>query len=156
MANFQLTYVKIAEATAASRDALDATVDPLGDALDYSGTGLAGNIRVIVDTVTNDFDEDTIEGVQFEIDNLIPANSTWKQMDDLSTSNSPYNGLVVALNNFVTRYVLGATSTAGSEDGAYASTLANFIANDCVWSDPSVGAPQSWIDLSTLAGFTAE
>jgi len=153
MADFGQTYVKIAEATAASRDALDGTVAPLGDTADYSG-GLAGNIKTIVDVITSgSWTETGISGVQFEIDTLIPANSTWKQIQDLSTSNSPYNSLVVALNNFVINYVLGETK--GTVE-TYSSTLADFIANDCVWTDPSVGAPTSWLNLSAAAGFTVE
>jgi len=156
MADFQEIYVKIAEATAASRDALDATVAPLGDTTDYDNAGSDGNIRVIVDTVTDDFDEADIKGVQFEIDNLIPANSTWTQMQDLAVSNTPYNSLVTALNNFVTNFVLEKTSNSGTDNGKYQATLQLFIENDCVWSDPSVGAPQSWLDLSDAAGFTVQ
>ena len=157
MANFQETYVKIAEATAASRDALDGTVAPLGDTTDYDALGSDGNVRVVVDTVTDDFTEPTISGVQFEIDNLIPANSTWTQMRDLSLSNTPYNGLVVALNDFVTNYVLGeVTTNPSSVDGLYQTTLQGFIDIDCSWSDPSIGAPLSWVELSAGAGFDVE
>ena len=157
MANFQEIYVKIAEATAASRDALDATVAPLGDTSDYDGSGSDGNIRVIVDTVTEagtTWTETGISPVQFEISTLIPANSTWTQMQDLATSNSPYNSVVTALNNFVITYVLGATTDNSGSGGTYQSTLQGFIDNDCKWTDPSVGCPASWISLSVANGFS--
>ena len=149
MAEFQTFYVKIAEATAASRDALTNAVEPLSDTADYLSTGLTGNVKTVVDVVSDpggSFDEAAISEVQFEVDTLVPANSTWTQMQDLSLSNTPYNAIVTALNNFVTDNVLGVAG--------YSSTLQDFIDNDCVWSDASVGAPASWIDLCNANGFT--
>ena len=100
---FQEVYVQIAEATAASRELLDAAVKPLSDTTDYDGTGLDGNVRVVVDVQAagsaNDFTETSISETQFEVDNLVPANSTCTQMQDLSISNTPYNAIVTSLNN---------------------------------------------------------
>jgi hypothetical protein len=154
---FQLTYVKIAEATAASKDALNASVTPLSDTSDYDGNGSDGNIRVIVDTVSGPgitWDEINISPMQFELDNITPINSTFKQIQDLSFSNTPYNPIVNSLNNFVINNVLGrATENPTSIGGLYQTTLQNFIDIDCVWSDPSIGAPASWIELSSASGF---
>jgi hypothetical protein len=158
MADFQETYVKIAEATAASRDALNDAVTPLGDSTSYDGLGSDGNVKVIVDVQssgeTGDFNESTISEIQFEIDTLVPANSTWTQVRDIATSDSAYTVLVTALNNYVINNVLGEVSDSGTDSGSYQATLQLFIENDCVWSDPSLGSPASWLSLSTSAGFT--
>jgi len=161
MANFQTFYVKIAEATAASRDALTEAVEPLGDTDGYLSTSLDGNVKTIVD-ITSDpagsFDESTISEIQFEIDTLVPANSTWTQVGDLSTANSPYNAIVTALNNFVIANVLGeSTSNSSSIGGVYQTTLQGFLDIDCDWdSDPSAGAgaPTSWINLMVSSGYS--
>lgn len=139
--NFETFYVKIAEATAASRDSLTASPAFLGDS---SG----GNVETIVDVTTISFTEENISEVQFEVDNLNAANSTWTQMLDLATANSPYNPIVTSLNNFVINNVLGIDN--------YSTTLQAFIDDDCNWdSDPSAGAgaPTSWIQLMQAAGF---
>ncbi len=161
MANFQETYVKIAEATAASRDALTGTVTPLGDSSDYNGAGLDSNVKTIVDIVSDpggSFTEEAISEIQFEIDTLIPANSSWTQMRDLALSNSPYNAVVSALNDFVTTNVLGvATDNATSIDNLYQTTLQGFLDIDCVWdNDPSAGAgaPTTWINLMVANGYS--
>lgn len=158
MANFQDIYVRMAEATAASRDALTGAIAPLSDTSDYNSSGLAGNVKTVVDTVTTgSWTETTISGVQFELDNLSPANSAWTQMQDLSTSDSVYTGLVTSINNHVINYVLGkVTDNAESIGGVYQSTLQGFLDIDCQWdSDPSAGAgaPTSWIELMVASGF---
>lgn len=157
---FEQVYVKIAEATAASRDALTSTVTPLGDSTDYDGTGLNGNVRTIVDIQSageaGDFTETSISETQFEVDNLVPANSTWTQMQDLATSNTPYNAIVTSLNNFVVSNVLGQTSAGAAVGGVYQVTLQLFLDLDCNWdSDPSAGAgaPTAWINLMQAVGF---
>jgi len=162
MAFFQDFYVKIAEATAASRDALDSAVGPLGDTADYNGTGLSGNIKTIVDTQTTGetggFEDNNslISEVQFEIANLIAANSTWTQVRDLATSGSAYAGLVVSLNNYVINNVLGKDTDDSSAvpSGTFSTTLQGFLDNDCDWSDASTGGvPASWITLMNNSGF---
>jgi len=159
---FEQVYVKIAEATAASRDALTATVTPLGDTNNYgdTGDGLAGNVKTVVDVQTQgeagEFIETSISETQFEIDNLVAANSTWTQMQDLTTSNTPYNAIVTSLNNFVTANVLGKASAGAAVGGLYQETLQLFLDLDCNWdSDPSAGAgaPTAWIELMQAAGF---
>ena len=148
---FQETYVKIAEATASSRDALSAAVEPMSDTADYNDTGRSGNVKVVVDVqakpAAGSFTEDISEAT-FETQVLPPANSSWSQVRDVTISNAAYLGLVTALNNFVVDYVLGV-------DG-YSDNLQDFIDNDCIWdSDPSAnaGAPTSWIELMQAAGY---
>ena len=153
MAKFSETYVQIAEATAASRDALTVAVEPMSDTSNYNSTALSGNVKTIVDIQTKSlpgsWDEDaTISETTFELQNLSAANSAWSQIKDVSISNAPYLGLVTAINNFVVNNVLGV-------DG-YESDLQTFIDSDCTWdSDPSsgAGAPTSWITLMQAAGF---
>ncbi len=157
---FEEVYVKIAEATANSRDALTGAVEPLSDTANYNSTGLAGNVKTVVDIQTNSatdgFTETTISETQFEIDNLIPANSTWTQMQDLAQSNTPYNAIVTALNNFVVANVLSKASLGAYNGSTYQTTLQLFLDLDCNWdSDPSAGAgsPTAWINLMQAAGF---
>ena len=149
---FQVTYVKIAEATAASRDALTAAVPPMSDTDDYNGTTLDGNVKTVVDVQTKPLDgsftETNISETQFELDTLAPANRSWGQVRDVAVSSAPYLGLVIAINDFVTVNVLGV-------DG-YSDNLQDFLDNDCIWdSDPSAnaGAPTSWIILMQSAGY---
>jgi len=157
MTDFSETYVKIAEATAASRDALTNAVEPLSDTANYLSTGLAGNVKVVVDVQTSGtWDEVSaqISPTQFEVDNLIPANSAWTQVNDLSLSNSAYLGLVTSINNYVVSYVLGSDKASG---GTYGATLQIFLDTDCTWdADPSAGAgaPTAWIELMQAAGFS--
>lgn len=157
--NFQAIYVEIAEATAASRDALTSAVEPISDTNSYLSTGKDGNVKTIVDVTIapNTFLEDTISEVQFEVDTLAPANSTWTEMQDLSLSNTPYNAIVTALNNFVINNVLGeATDNATSIDSLYQTTLQDFMDIDCDWDeDPSAGAgaPTAWIELMQSNGY---
>lgn len=160
MANFQETYVKIAEATASSRDLLTDSVEPMSDTADYNSTGLSGNVKTVVDVQTSgeagDFDESTISEITFELQVLSPANSAWGQVRDVSTSNAPYLGLVTAINDYVVNFVLGeATTNPTSIGGVYQSTLQGFLDIDCVWdSEPSAaGAPTSWITLMQAAGY---
>lgn len=160
---FAKIYVDIAEATAASRDALTNAMEPLGDAEDYLNTGKAGNVKTIVDVQTQssgggNFTETSISEIAFEVANLVPANSTWTQMQDLSNANTPYNAIVTSLNNFVINNVLGAETSKTGSGGAYQSTLQDFLDIDCAdyWdTDPSAGAgaPKSWIELMQSNGF---
>jgi len=158
---FEKTYVQIAEATAASRDALSESIEPLGDTSNYITTGLSGNVKTVVDVQTDgeagSFTESTISEIQFEVDTLVPANSTWTQVSDLASGNSQYNAIVSALNNFVINNVLGKASAGAFNGSTYQTTLQLFLDLDCNWdSDPSAGAgaPTSWIALMVASGFS--
>ena len=152
MANtkFSEVYVKIAEATAASRVALISSVEPMSDTSNYLSTGLDGVLRVVVDTTvdTSWTDDPTISGTLFELANLVTANSAASGITDTAITDEPFLGIVTSINTFVVDNVLGV-------DG-YSATLQAFIDDDCTWdSDPSAGAgaPTSWIELMIIAGF---
>lgn len=141
----------MAEATAASRDALTAAVEPMSDTDDYNGTTLSGNVKTVVDVQTKPLDGSFAENISettFELQTLSATNSSWSQIRDVAVSNAPYLGLVTALNNFVINNVLGVSP--------YSSDLQTFIDVNCVWdSDPSAnaGAPTAWIELMQAAGY---
>jgi len=151
---FQEIYVKIAEATSDSRDALDKSLEPLSDSEDYLGTGLEGNIEVIRNLrYGTSFEEENISEVVFVVANLNPAIATYSSLNNKIT-NAYCGPVVTSLNNYVINRVLGEESEAGTDDGKYQSTLQLFIENDCVWTEGS--APQTWLDLCTHFGFTVQ
>lgn len=144
MARFDTYYVKIAEAVAFSIRALEASADSLGESTDYDTSSAAadeGVLKVIVDVQVDDFDEEISE-VAFEVATLAPANNTFGAITVMATSTTPYAPICKALNDFVIRTVLAATSQAD---------LATFI-DEAVWTYAS--APAEWLTLCESFGYT--
>ena len=151
---FQQKYVKVAEAISQSYYYLTKFSEPMSEISNYLQTSLDGNIRVVVDIVTDiSFSEDISE-VDFVLNLSYPSYFSWKQCKNISYKNYPYSYTVKALNDFTIKNVLGEkTTNPYSVNGYYSDSLRDFINIDCYWGNPSSSNNEYWLELCRLSGY---